>query len=162
MSATAALICKTCGEAFDRGAAHNCRGLGGYQPDRTEGDCVITAAMARTTPFPGPWRLVILESPYAGDVDRNVAYARAAMRDCLVRGDAPAASHLLYTQPGVLDDGNPEERARGIDAGLAWGRVAEATVVYTDLGISGGMGEGVKRAFAEGRPVEWRTLAGWR
>ncbi|RUX20035.1 hypothetical protein EOA27_09655 [Mesorhizobium sp. M2A.F.Ca.ET.037.01.1.1] len=106
--------------------------------------------------------MVILESPYAGDVNRNVAYARAAMRDCLARGDAPAASHLLYTQPGVLDDGNPVERARGIDAGLAWGRVAEATVVYTDLGISKGMGEGVNRAFAEGRPVEWRTLAGWR
>lgn len=162
MSATAVLICKTCGEAFDRCTAHNCRGLGGYQPDRSEGDRVIAAAMARTTPFPGPWRLVILESPYAGDINRNVAYARAAMRDCLARGDAPAASHLLYTQPGVLDDGNPWERARGIDAGLAWGKVAEATVVYTDLGISKGMGEGVNRAFAEGRPVEWRTLAGWR
>ncbi|MBZ9847213.1 hypothetical protein LB565_04320 [Mesorhizobium sp. CA14] len=124
---------------------------------------LMRLASTRTKPFPGPWRLVILESPYAGDVDRNVAYARAAMRDCLARGDAPAASHLLYTQPGVLDDGNPEERARGIAAGLAWGRVAEATVVYTDRGISNGMMQGIERADAEGRPVEWRTLGEeWR
>ena len=64
---------------------------------------------------------VILESPYAGDVERNVAYARACLRDSLLRGEAPIASHLLYTQPGVLDDQIPEERQMGIDAGLAWG-----------------------------------------
>ena len=51
-------------------------------------------------------RKVILESPYAGDVETNLRNARAAMRDCLLRGEAPYASHLLYTQPGVLDDGD--------------------------------------------------------
>lgn len=111
--------------------------------------------------MPSP-RLVILESPYAGDVERNVAYARAALADCLRRGEAPFASHLLYTQPGVLDDTITEERALGIEAGLAWGRVAEATVAYTDLGISRGMQAGIDRAIAEDRDVEWRTLPGWR
>ena len=33
-------------------------------------------------------RLVILESPYAGDIERNVAYARACLRDSLLRGEA--------------------------------------------------------------------------
>jgi hypothetical protein len=103
-------------------------------------------------------RLVIVESPYAGDVDRNVAYARAALADCLRRGEAPLASHLLYTQPGVLDDRVPEERRLGIEAGLAWGRVAEATVVYSDFAYSSGMLQGVERARREGRPVEVRTL----
>lgn len=106
-------------------------------------------------------RLVILESPYAGDVVANVAYARAAMRDSLLRGEAPAASHLLYTQEGVLDDGNPAERALGIEAGLAWGRAAEATVVYEDMGVSRGMLQGIARAMAEGRPVERRLVPGW-
>ena len=106
-------------------------------------------------------RLVIVESPYAGDVDRNVAYARAAMRDCLHRGEAPFASHLLYTQPDVLDDDSPAERAHGIEAGLAWGCVANATVVYSDLGMTRGMQQGVDRAKRDGRPVEYRTLAGW-
>ena len=103
-------------------------------------------------------RRVILESPYAGDIERNVNYARLALRDCLQRGEAPIASHLLYTQPGVLRDNVPEEREWGINAGLAWGAMADATVVYTDYGISKGMEYGIKRAEAEGRPVEYRKL----
>jgi len=100
-------------------------------------------------------RLVILESPFAGDVTRNVAYARACMRDCLLRGDAPFASHLLYTQEGVLDDNIPEERELGIKAGFG---KAKATVVYTDLGYSNGMKYGIADAMAKGRPIEYRTL----
>lgn len=103
-------------------------------------------------------RRVILESPYAGDVERNVAYARECLRDSLLRGEAPIASHLLYTQPGVLDDQIPEERQMGIDAGLAWGVEAEATVVYVDHGISRGMQYGIERAHREGRVVELRAL----
>jgi len=65
-------------------------------------------------------RRVIVESPFAGNVERNVAFARACLRDCLMRGEAPFASHLLYTQPGVLNDNIPEERALGINAVLVW------------------------------------------
>jgi hypothetical protein len=102
---------------------------------------------------------VIVESPFSGDIEANVAYARRALRDCLARDEAPLASHLLYTQPGVLDDDKPEERAWGIEAGLIWGAMAEATVVYTDRGISRGMQFGIERAEKEGRPVEYRSLA---
>jgi hypothetical protein len=103
-------------------------------------------------------RLVILESPYHGDVDKNVAYACEAIRDALQRGEAPMASHILYTR--ALSDKNPAERKLGIAAGLAWGRVAEATVVYVDLGISPGMQHGIERATAEGREIEYRRLWG--
>lgn len=106
-------------------------------------------------------RLVIVESPYAGDIERNVAYARAAIRDSLSRGEAPIASHLLYTQEGVLRDEVPDERQWGIDAGLAWGAVAHATVVYVDRGISRGMQYGIANAETAKRPVEYRSLAGW-
>lgn len=105
--------------------------------------------------------LVIIESPYAGDVDRNVRYARAAMADCLARGEAPFASHLLYTQPGVLRDEVPAERAAGIAAGFAWRRAVDKVVVYTDLGISSGMQFGIEDARARGIRVEFRTLEGW-
>jgi hypothetical protein len=104
-------------------------------------------------------RLVILESPYAGDIDANVEYARACVRDSLARGEAPIASHLLYTQPGILRDEIEDERRWGIDAGLAWSRVAEATVVYVDRGISRGMEYGIANAERAGRTVERRTLA---
>lgn len=103
-------------------------------------------------------RRVILESPFAGDVEANMAYARRALRDSLHRGEAPIASHLLYTQPGVLDDTDPDERKLGIEAGLAWGPQAEATVVYADRGISPGMRQGMDRARAEGRAVEVRFI----
>lgn len=101
---------------------------------------------------------VIIESPYAGDVDANVAYARACLKDSLKRGEAPLASHLLYTQPGILDDDKTDERALGIDAGHAWMNAAERVVVYHDHGVSAGMNEGIKRAFEAGVLVEFRKL----
>jgi hypothetical protein len=103
-------------------------------------------------------RLVILESPFAGDIELNVAYARACVAHSLSVGEAPIASHLLYTQPGILRDDVPGERAAGIEAGLAWGFVAEATVVYLDLGESSGMTKGIERAKKEWRRVERRFL----
>lgn len=105
-------------------------------------------------------RRVILESPYAmnGQIDRNVRYARRALRDSLLRGEAPIASHLLYTQAGVLDDSDPVERQTGIAAGLAWGVAADATVAYVDLGISEGMRQGFALAERDGRPIEERTI----
>jgi len=69
-------------------------------------------------------RRVIVESPYKGNLIQrwfNRRYARACLHDCLRRGEAPFASHLLYTQPGVLRDGVALEREQGIRAGLAWG-----------------------------------------
>ena len=79
-----------------------------------------------------------------------------------MQGDVPMASHLLYTQPGILRDADPVERRIGIEAGLAWGVAAAATVVYVDRGVSPGMKLGVRRAEQEGRPVEYRTMYGTR
>jgi len=101
---------------------------------------------------------VILESPYAGDVDKHLRYARMCLRDSLLKGESPIASHLLYTQDGVLDDDIPEERTLGIEAGLAWGVEVEATVVYTDYGISHGMFYGIEHAKKEKRPIIYRRL----
>lgn len=103
---------------------------------------------------------VILESPYAGDVDRNTRYARACMADCLARGESPFVSHALYTQPGVLDDTVPAERRLGIEAGFAWRSVADATVVYADLGITPGMAYGIEHAERCERDIEYRRLGG--
>jgi len=102
--------------------------------------------------------LVDLESPFAGDVESNLDYARRCMRDSLLRGETPIASHLLYTQPGILDDNIPAERALGIRAGKLWAQHAEATVVYTDKGISKGMEFGIADAEKNDRPVIYRSL----
>jgi len=108
-------------------------------------------------------RRVILESPYQGGLFRrwrNVRFARACLRDCLMRGEAPIASHLLYTQPGVLRDDIEDERQLGIEAGHAWIASADVMVVYLRNGgaVTPGMNSSIKRAKAIGIPVEFRRL----
>lgn len=103
---------------------------------------------------------VLIESPYAGDVLRNVIYARMCTRDSLERGEAPLASHLLYTQEGILNDAIGTERTSGVRAGWAWGVGAEASVIYIDYGISEGMKDGIRKAVDEERPIFSRRLFG--
>lgn len=101
---------------------------------------------------------VILESPYSGDIERNIKYARMCVRDSLSRGESPIASHLLYTQEGILKDEIPEERQWGIDAGLAWKDVAEKHVFYIDYGYSDGMIYAKQYATKNNIPIEERKL----
>ena len=103
--------------------------------------------------------LVNLESPYAGDIERNTLYARFCMRDSIVNhNESPFASHLLYTQPHVLNEHVPEERALGIATGLEFTRMTEKTVVYIDLGVTNGMEQAIKSAENNGVEVERRKL----
>lgn len=101
---------------------------------------------------------VILESPYAGNVKLHVSYLQSCMRDSLLRGEAPHASHGLYTQPGVLRDEVPEERAIGIHAGFAWRAAADRTVFYIDFGFSGGMNLALRECIEKRYPFEFRSL----
>jgi hypothetical protein len=104
-------------------------------------------------------KLVYLESRYAGDIATNVRYARLCMLDCLRRGEAPFASHLLYTQ--CLNDADVNERTLGMKAGFCFAEKCELTVVYEDLGISRGMQAGIDHALEFGRKVEFRKLPNW-
>lgn len=106
--------------------------------------------------------LVIIESPFAASEnhteEENIIYARKCVRDSLLRGESPIASHLLYTQEGILNDNMTTERQYGIDAGLAWREVAHYSVVYTDHGISKGMEYGIKKAIASGKSIVYRSI----
>lgn len=105
---------------------------------------------------------VIVESPYAASeamtVEQHVKYARLCMKDALSRGEAPIASHLIYTQPHVLDDAVPAERLLGIHAGFAWREVADLSAFYADFGWSRGMQEAFASAKKLGLKVEIRSL----
>lgn len=105
-------------------------------------------------------KLVVVESPYAGDIPRNVAYLDALLKELLHRGLYPYASHRFF--PGILNDDIPSERKLGIEAGLAWGRRAYRTIVGVNLGISPGMKLGIDAARVEGREVEEVSLEGWK
>lgn len=105
-------------------------------------------------------RLVILESPYHADTDanfeRNRLYRQQCIQDCLLRGEAPFASHQMYTD--ALDDSVPAERDLGIAAGYEWWRAACCVVFYVDLGWSEGMRKAWNRARVSNIKREQRSL----
>lgn len=102
---------------------------------------------------------VIVESPFAGGF-ANVKYGRKAVLDCLNRGESPFASHLLYTQKGLLNDKVASERRKGIDAAIGWLEVADYVAVYMDLGMSGGMVKGIARAALLKKQIRLRWITG--
>lgn len=104
---------------------------------------------------------VVLESPYKGtdgNYPENRKYARRAVMDSLMRQEAPIASHLLYTQPGILQDDIETQRQWGIEAGHRWISVAEGVVFYCDRGMSAGMRDAEKIAKSLSVPVEYRWI----
>jgi len=101
---------------------------------------------------------VVIESPLKGDREVNKAYARRCMLDSLYRGESPYASHLLFDQPGLLDDDDQNQRELGMDAGFSWGAVATLAAVYTDRGISDGMRLGIAEHERNGIPIVYRMI----
>lgn len=104
-------------------------------------------------------KLVVIESPYAQTArgaSWNLRYLYKCIRHSLSCGEAPFASHGFYTV--VLNDSIAEERKLGMEAGFAWGKVAEARVVYVDRGISPGMEKGIEEARKLNQRVTYRSL----
>ena len=101
-------------------------------------------------------KVVSLVSPLRGDTTGNTAYAQRAIRDCLERGEAPFAPHLLY--PDLLADEDGDVRQRAVNAAQLIANTASATVVYADLGITSGMKSAIDHAESEKRPVITRYL----
>ena len=80
---------------------------------------------------------IVIESPYAGDVERNLPYLQRCIKDSIERGEAPFASHQMYTQ--ALDDKSHQGRLVGIECGYAYLILIRRQIFYTDLGWSPGM-----------------------
>lgn len=99
---------------------------------------------------------VIIESPWNGDTEKNRAYLIECLQDSLDRNEAPFASHLFYTQ--FLDDTKEIDRILGMECGFCWMEAASLVAVYTDLGVSPGMSEGIRRAMTLGKIIEYRSI----
>lgn len=108
---------------------------------------------------------VMIESPFAGAshtaISLNQLYAREALRDSLLRGEAPMAAHVLYAQSFVLDQDDPGEREIIAMAGASWLPFIERVVVYVDRGITPAMEAGIGRARELGIEVEERSIPNW-
>ena len=60
-------------------------------------------------------KLIYIASPYAGEIEKNVAFAKSACRFAINQGYIPVAPHLLY--PQMLNDSDPAEREIGLRLG---------------------------------------------
>ena len=95
-------------------------------------------------------KLIYIASPYAGEVEKNVAFAKKACRYAVGQGHTPIAVHLLY--PQMLDDSIPAERETGLRLGH---RVLEACDELWVCGdrISSGMAREIAEAQRLGIPI---------
>ncbi len=104
-------------------------------------------------------KIVYIASPYAGDIENNIRFAKAACRLAMEEGSTPVAAHLLY--PQMLDDSIPEQRELGIRMGL---KLLEACSELWLCGsrVSDGMQEELKAAWRHRVPVRripWERVA---
>lgn len=96
-------------------------------------------------------KLIYIASPYAGDIEKNVAFARRACRHAIHQGYIPIAVHLLY--PQMLDDSDPAERERGLRLGQQLLRRCDELWVCGDR-ISSGMAREISEANHLSIPVK--------
>lgn len=95
-------------------------------------------------------------SPFAGDTERNIAYAIECCKEAIKRGYTPIAPHLYF--PQFLDDNNPEQREKGLILGReAMKEKCEIVLVGDKYGISEGMKGDLDFADKVDIPVEYLT-----
>lgn len=87
--------------------------------------------------------IVYICSPYAGDIEENVAVARRYCRHAVDTGYIPIAPHLLF--PQFLNDADPNERQLGLFFGNALMSKCSEVWVFGKR-ISAGMQAEINRA----------------
>ena len=93
-------------------------------------------------------RKIYVASKYAGDVEKNTAFAVNCCRRVIEDGCMPIASHLLY--PRMLDDNNTDEREMGLMFGLA------LLAVCDEIWVFGEVSARVAREVAEAKRLKKR------
>jgi hypothetical protein len=102
-------------------------------------------------------KLVCIESPW-----RNFALARpylsACIRDAVMRGEVPIASHAMFCVASDFNDEVDADRALGLTAARVMIQNCQLVAVYCDHGISEGMRRAMEFAFSINKPVETRRI----
>lgn len=110
---------------------------------------------------------VFLESPYSGDIDRNLRYVRFCKYDAWARGEFAYASHDDMTQhPAKTDffvsDYDDKWTVFSRDGAIAGAnsmrKICAKTVFYTDLGVSNGMKKAIEYCKDNELPYEERKI----
>lgn len=96
-------------------------------------------------------KLVYIASPYAGDTEVNIQFAKKACRYAVNQGMTPLAVHLLY--PQFLNDQLPSDRECGMRMGLHVLESCDELWLCGDY-ISSGMEMELAAAKALGIPIQ--------
>jgi hypothetical protein len=112
--------------------------------------------------------VMFIESPYSGDIDRNIRYLHIAMSDSgVLHNECPYASHAYMTQHPraknyfVSDYDNKWNiltRESAIERSQEMRRRCNKTVFYTDRGWSRGMKDAKDYCIKNNLPYEERTV----
>lgn len=112
--------------------------------------------------------IVMIESPYSGDIDRNVRYLLLCMTDAgLLHNELPYASHCYMTQHPrcknfYVSDYDKKwdvwTRETAIESSQRMRHRCDKTVFYTDRGWSRGMQAAKAYCQSHGLPFEERRL----
>lgn len=113
--------------------------------------------------------VVVLESPFSGDIPVHVAYAQRAMTHARSKGEVVIAPHLMWTQhhkcpDHFVSDYDPKYQVEngGRDAALKQihelRRRVNVVVFYIDYGYSSGMKDGLEQCKRDGIPMEERCI----
>lgn len=95
-------------------------------------------------------KMIVVESPLAGDTERNKRFAAWCCRAVWeVERVVAIASHLIC--PQYLDDRVPEERAAGMALKVCW--IGDTHWLFVDLGQSEGMDGAGEHCYVEGIPI---------
>ena len=96
-------------------------------------------------------KLIYVASPYRGDVEKNVAFAKEACKYAMSEGNNIYCPHLFLTD--ILDDDIQEEREMGIELGKDMMLNCDELWVFGDK-ISEGMFGEIEFARKNGIPIE--------
>ena len=84
-------------------------------------------------------------SPYKGETEMNVEYAKELTKEAIKRGYAPVTPHLYLTQ--CLDDNKTKERELWLDIALSLVEKCDTILIGTKYTISEGMRKEIQIAY---------------
>lgn len=131
--------------------------------EREVKQCGISAEIYTTKTMKGEVghmgnKLVYICSPYRGEVERNLQYARELTRIALDNDFVPITPHLYLTQ--AVNDEVPEERKKGMAAGKELLKHCKYILIGSKYGLSAGMLEEIEIAIQCGTIELAPTKAG--
>ncbi len=110
-------------------------------------------------------KVVLIETPYSGDIEGNIAFCRKCMLDSWKKKEIPIATHLLWTNfhGDFVADDDKDNTVMGREWALQCGdmlrhKKTDLVVFYIDKGWSSGMKHAMEQCLRRNIPREIRYL----